>query len=146
VCECEHCADRFTGGEGRTNFSSQFHEAFSMKTLLMLGAVTVLSLSSPAFAQNTPGKKMPMPHGGMSPSSTAMDMSMMKNLGPADENYDLRFIDMMLMHHEGAITMAKDALEKSKRPEIQELAKSIIEAQQNEIDEMKVWRKTWYPK
>ncbi len=68
------------------------------------------------------------------------------DLGPADENYDLRFIDAMIPHHEGAIVMAKDILQKSKRPELQKFANTIISAQTDEIAQMKAWRKAWYPK
>ncbi|MBC8122752.1 MAG: DUF305 domain-containing protein, partial [Gemmatimonadaceae bacterium] len=69
-----------------------------------------------------------------------MDMSMVQDLGPADARYDLRFINAMLEHHTGALTMAQDALSKSKRPEIQQLAREIVEAQQKEITQMKAYR------
>jgi uncharacterized protein (DUF305 family) len=73
-------------------------------------------------------------------------MAMIKDLGPTDKDYDLRFIDAMTEHHEGALAMAQDALNKSKRPEIQKLSKDIIASQQKEIRQMKTWRKTWYEK
>ncbi|HSM81902.1 MAG TPA: DUF305 domain-containing protein [Nodosilinea sp.] len=76
----------------------------------------------------------PMMHGGH-----AMD------LGPADATYDLRFIDGMIPHHEGALVMAEAALEHSQRPEIRELAEDIIAAQQVEIAQMEEWRADWYP-
>jgi uncharacterized protein (DUF305 family) len=72
------------------------------------------------------------------------DMSM--DLGPADADYDLRFIDGMTVHHQGAVNMAKELLNKSKRPEMKKLATNIIAAQNREINQMKEWRKTWYPK
>ena len=68
------------------------------------------------------------------------------DLGAADANYDLRFIDGMMMHHQGAVVMAKEGLEKSQRPEIKQLANNIIEAQNKEIAQMKQWRTAWYPK
>jgi uncharacterized protein (DUF305 family) len=67
------------------------------------------------------------------------------DLGPADANYDLRFVDGMIPHHAGAVAMAKEALQKSKRPEIKKLANTIIKAQEKEINELKQWRKAWYP-
>ncbi len=67
------------------------------------------------------------------------------NLGPADANYDLRFIDAMIPHHQGAVNMAKQAQQKSKRPEIKKLANEIIKAQNQEISQMKQWRQAWYP-
>lgn len=83
---------------------------------------------------SSPGSSMPMDHG------SAMNM----DLGPKDENFDLRFIDGMTPHHEGAIVMAREALQKSSRPEIKKLAQEIIDAQQQELAEMKTWRSTWY--
>ncbi len=79
----------------------------------------------------------------MSPEQMkAMMMSM--DLGPADANFDLRFLNAMIPHHEGAIVMAEDALKKAKKPEIKQLSKAILTSQQAEIDQMKQWRKTWY--
>ncbi|HLP43730.1 MAG TPA: DUF305 domain-containing protein, partial [Candidatus Nanoarchaeia archaeon] len=54
-------------------------------------------------------------------------------------NIDRHFIEQMIPHHEGAIEMAKLALEKSKRPEILSLANGIIDAQQSEITNMQKW-------
>ncbi len=71
---------------------------------------------------------------------------MSMELGTADANLDLRFIDGMMPHHQGAIAMAKTALQKSKRPEIKKLAAEIIKAQDMEIAQMQKWRKAWYPK
>ena len=65
-------------------------------------------------------------------------------LGTADANYDLRFIDAMAMHHQSAVLMATEAQEKSKRPEIQQLAQNILKSQQAEIEQMQQWRKAWY--
>jgi len=50
----------------------------------------------------------------------------------------------MIPHHEAAVVIAKDALQKSQRPEIKNLAQEIIKAQDTEINQMKQWRKTWY--
>ncbi|MEH2058251.1 MAG: DUF305 domain-containing protein [Nostoc sp.] len=83
----------------------------------------------------------------MEMSSEQMQAMMMsQNLGAADPNFDLRFINAMIPHHEGAVTMAKDVLSKSKRPEIKRLAQEIINAQNTEIKQMQQWRKTWYNK
>lgn len=82
--------------------------------------------------------------GGMGAMNHNHSVSM--NLGPADANYDLRFIDAMIQHHQGAVNMAKDVLNKSKRPETKKLAGEIIKAQEKEINQMKKWRTAWYPK
>lgn len=77
--------------------------------------------------------------------NSSMDHSMAMDLGPADANYDLRFIDAMSLHHRGAIAMAKEAEQKSQRPEIEQLASNIINAQNKEIEQMSQWRQAWYP-
>lgn len=103
------------------------------------------SASSPA-ATDAGNKQMDhgnmgnMNHGNMSGMNHGMD------LGPADAEYDLRFIDAMIPHHRGAIDMANEALQKSKRTEIKSLAQNIIKAQNREENElMRKWRKAWYP-
>lgn len=58
--------------------------------------------------------------------------------------YDAQFIDGMIMHHQGAIDMANDALKQAQRPEIKTLAGDIIKAQEAEIKQMQDWRTAWY--
>jgi uncharacterized protein (DUF305 family) len=84
------------------------------------------------------GKMMPMS------AEQQQGMMMSVDLGAADEQFDLRFINAMIPHHEGAITMAKAALQKSNRPEMKKLAQAIITSQQTEINQMNQWRKAWY--
>ncbi len=87
---------------------------------------------------NANDKQPMMNHGGM-------NHSMGMDLGPADANFDLRFIDAMTPHHQGAVEMANVAQQKSKRPEIKKLADDIIKSQNQEITQMKQWRQAWYP-
>jgi uncharacterized protein (DUF305 family) len=113
--------------------------------MLGLGSVAIAGLTlnhSPnsTIAQNSEGM---MNHGGMNHGST-MNHSM--DVGPADANYDLRFIDSMVPHHQGALVMAQEVIQKSKRPELIKFAKSIITEQKKEIAQMQQWRKQWYPK
>jgi len=60
------------------------------------------------------------------------------------QNIDQHFIVQMIPHHEGAIVMAKVALERSKRPEILSLANGIIEAQEKENKDMRSWYQSWF--
>ncbi len=60
------------------------------------------------------------------------------------QNIDQHFIVQMIPHHEGAIDMAKVALERSKRPEMISLANAIIEAQTREINDMTGWYESWF--
>jgi uncharacterized protein (DUF305 family) len=70
-----------------------------------------------------------------------MDHSNMNMSAP----FDAMFIDGMIVHHEGAIVMANQALQEAQRPEIKTLAEAIIKAQTAEIEQMKQWRAEWYP-
>lgn len=74
------------------------------------------------------------------------NMTMAMDLGSADAQFDLRFMNAMIAHHEGAVTMAEDALKKSQRPEVKQLSQEIINSQQAEINQMKKWRQVWYQK
>jgi uncharacterized protein (DUF305 family) len=46
------------------------------------------------------------------------------------------FLDSMIEHHEGAVAMAKQQLEAGADPDARELAGSIVQAQESEIEEM----------
>lgn len=81
---------------------------------------------------------------GMKESMQSMDM---KKLGSATGNdFDLAFIEMMIPHHQGALLMAKEALDKSQHPELKTLAQTIIMAQETEIDTMQKWKDAWSKK
>ena len=62
----------------------------------------------------------------------------------ASAPYDLQFIDTMTHHHEGALAMARMALEKSSNAELKTFAQKIIDDQKREIAEMKTLRDKWY--
>lgn len=68
-------------------------------------------------------------------------MEMHHSSGGSDP--DLSFIEMMIPHHQGAIEMANEALQKAKHQEIKQLAQNIITAQQAEIQKMEQWKVTW---
>jgi uncharacterized protein (DUF305 family) len=58
--------------------------------------------------------------------------------------YDAQFIDGMTIHHQGAVSMAEEALNESQRPEIKQLAQNIIASQNPEIEQLAAWRTEWY--
>ena len=47
------------------------------------------------------------------------------------------FLTQMIEHHEGAVDMAEDQIEDGKSADAVEMARSIVDSQQKEIDEMK---------
>ena len=107
--------------------------------------------SNPIQRTNSPtvseakGDRQVSQHGDMMEQDGSMNHQMSMDLGPADAEYDLRFIDAMVLHHQGAINMAQELLQYSQRPEMKKLAQEIIAAQEQEIEQMKQWRKAWYP-
>jgi uncharacterized protein (DUF305 family) len=88
-------------------------------------------------AGNMPGHDMP----GMSgaPSMAGMmseaDMAALQNAQGVEASK--LFLTQMIAHHEGAITMAQNEIKDGQYPAAVELAKSIVTAQQKEIDTMK---------
>lgn len=136
----------------RIDFKAEFLGLVVVTIAAAPGVLTACStnaqnqVQSPNPVITTAGASQPPDHnnmGGMHHGS--MDHSMM-NLGPADAEFDLRFIDSMIPHHEGAVVMAQEVLQKSQRPELKRLAADIIKAQRQEINQMKQWRTAWYPK
>ena len=65
--------------------------------------------------------------------------------GKTGDEFDEVFIREMIVHHEGAVEMAKAALTAEARPEIVDLANEIIAAQEAEIALMKEWQASWFP-
>ncbi len=89
-----------------------------------------------------------MPDGTMMDGNTSM-ASMMAHMnaglqGKTADAFDREFLAEMIVHHEGAIDMAKLALTNAKHQEIKTLANAIITAQTSEIAQMKAWLKSWY--
>ncbi|MFN8492136.1 MAG: DUF305 domain-containing protein [Caldilineaceae bacterium] len=70
---------------------------------------------------------------------------MMQRMSGQPQPFDLRFIDSMIMHHQGAVAMAKEAQQQAAHPELKQMAADIIKSQSAEIQQMQAWRKAWYP-
>ena len=87
--------------------------------------------------------EMPGMVGGMK-IMTGEHMKEMDQMPPA--HFDDHFLNMMIAHHEGAVTMSKDAEKKAEHPEIKQLAQKIIQAQGPEIEQMKKWKELWADK
>ncbi len=104
--------------------------------VLSIGVITLLTACGGA-AQNTPA------------ATTASQMSGMEHdmaqMSQSDLPYDALFIDSMIVHHQGAIDMANQALKEAAKAEIKTLAEKIIKSQTAEINQMKAWRQAWYP-
>ena len=82
--------------------------------------------------------------GDMSKDMHMMNDMMLHHLGTKDPDFEKRFIDMMIPHHEGAIMSAKRVLAESNRTELKQMAEKAIKDQQKEIEQLKKWRQEWY--
>ncbi len=102
------------------------------------------------MSPKTGGHMMPdgtMMGGSMGGSMTmdSMMQDMMANLkGKTGNEFDKAFLTEMVMHHEGAVVMAKAVLTSSDRPELKKLANEIIVAQNKEVSQMRAWYKMWF--
>lgn len=65
-------------------------------------------------------------------------------LGKADKFVDLRYINQMAVHHKGAIALADQIDDQTKREELKKLAKMIQEVEPKLIEELYNWKKDWY--
>ena len=66
------------------------------------------------------------------------------NLGPADDKFDLRFLNAIIAHHEAGIVMTKETREKSSRAEILNNADAVEAFLTNGITTLKGMRSSWY--
>lgn len=57
---------------------------------------------------------------------------------------EVRFLEGMMDHHQMALDMANDCIEKAATDSVQTLCQNIITAQTAEIDQMKSWLFAWY--
>jgi len=89
-------------------------------------------------------KTTPIVYHEMEMMQDSMDNMTMALGHKTGDDFDMGFIDQMVIHHQGAIDMANQVLKTSKRPELIQLANDIITAQTKEIDMMQAWKKTWF--
>ncbi len=65
-------------------------------------------------------------------------------IDPTTLDLDLLYIDILIPHHETAVTMAGIAQSRSTRPEVVSLAAGIVAAQTPEVEQLRTWREAWY--
>jgi len=76
-----------------------------------------------------------MDHGSMEGMVAPADLEKLKSASGPDAAR--LFLDQMIGHHEGAITMAQGVLDGGQFEPAKTMARAIIDSQQREIDEMK---------
>lgn len=75
-------------------------------------------------------------HSGMDMGGMSQDEAMTELEGLTGSDFDRRFLELMIAHHEGAVAMAEDQLADGQNPQALDLARKIIDDQQAEIGEM----------
>ena len=66
-------------------------------------------------------------------------------LGDKDKNFDLRFLNAMINHHEEAIKVSRDLMTKSFNTELLQLANDVSTLLSENLITLKEWRRQWYP-
>jgi uncharacterized protein (DUF305 family) len=119
------------------------------KTLLIAALALVIGLgggyvlAAPEQDEHMMGNGMLMHNSSMGMGG-AMDEMMEGLAGKTRDEFDKAFLSEMIMHHEGAVEMAKAALKNAQHEEIKQMANAIISAQTTEIKQMQDWQKAWY--
>ena len=98
-----------------------------------LGLVAVLSLSACGTDEAGSGASV-------ATSSTSASTSESADAG---QKGDVMFAQMMIPHHQQAVEMADQALQKDASPKVTELAQQIKAAQGPEIETMTKWLQKW---
>lgn len=99
------------------------------------------------YGATSDGALLGMSGGGMLGSGMLggmMNRDQMRQMMGANADFDRMFLQMMIPHHEAAITMAQQALIQAEHPEIKTLAQRIVTTQQAEITEMQGYLRAWY--
>ena len=63
--------------------------------------------------------------------------------GLSGDDFDKKFLALMIEHHQGAIDMAKPGVTNAYHQEIKDLTKAVVSAQSKEIEQMKQWQSQW---
>ncbi|MFM7510071.1 MAG: DUF305 domain-containing protein [Actinomycetota bacterium] len=74
--------------------------------------------------------------GGMMMSGMISDSDFDKLRAARDAEFDRLYLELMILHHEGAIEMAQQELDGGDSPDAKALAQQIIDTQQTEITRM----------
>ncbi len=108
-------------------------------------AVTLTACSTPQQTNSANQNTTTAQHQSTSADHDARQSADATSPSSQKRPYDAEFLDMMGFHHEDAVKMSREALEKAKVSQVRELAQNIITDQEAEIDHMKSLRKQWYP-
>jgi len=112
--------------------------------LLVFGMIIYTAGSAEHETKDEASKDVPsMSVAEMKDHMKMMNQMMVKHLNEGDD-YDKRFLDSMILHHQGGVLMAEDALKKATHEEIKQMSQKMIDQQKKEIQQMKDLKKQWY--
>ncbi len=63
--------------------------------------------------------------------------------GKTGDDFDKAFLEHMILHHQSAIDMAAPGKDNSSRQEVKDITVAIVNAQSEEIRQMRQWQKDW---
>lgn len=86
-------------------------------------------------------QRTPMDHAMMQ----EMDREMAALKAASGDDFDRKFAEAMIVHHQSAIDMARLVADRAERDELKALALGIIDAQSREIEQMRQWLQAWGP-
>jgi uncharacterized protein (DUF305 family) len=78
----------------------------------------------------------PMDHGSGGMGGMMSDQDMTSLMGASGPEFNQMWLEMMIQHHQGAITMAQDVLATTANPDVEKLATAVVSGQQQEITTM----------
>ena len=113
--------------------AGQIKAAQAPEIATMTGWLTAWGMPAPSAGAGH-GTSMPGMDHGMPGMMSDADMARLA--AASGTGFDKQFLTMMIAHHEGAITMAKDEVARGVNPDAKALAQQIMTAQQGEIDTM----------
>ena len=120
----------------------------AMSAALLLGAAALTACTTvnvngpqeaPASAAAQAGAAEESGHEGHDMDGHMMDGDMMHDDAMQGIDADTHFLQMMIPHHEQALTMSQLAATNGASPEVLALATQIADAQGPEIEQMKAW-------
>ena len=113
-------------------------------SLILSAALAVLGAACSQTANVNTSSTMDHNSMAMDGNSSTVGMSDTSSPNAALQPYDLQFIDTMSAHHQAAVEMATVAFNISTNEELKGFAKSIVTAQNKEIQQMNDWRGKWF--
>jgi len=100
-----------------------------IKTIPTLVAALIIVTASSGFAHNPGGKPDPM-------------NASLESVKGAE--FEQSFLQQMIQHHRSGVEMAKLASAQTTRTELRDFTSKMIANQQQEIEKMSGWLKSWY--